>query len=289
MDPRANDELLLGATEKVRRIRHLARLPDAARRTAERAQDPECSPAELAATFASDPVLASQLLRVANSSYYGLRASVSSIEHAGNLLGRMRLRNIALASSLGPMMCRKSPHGDLSFEVLWRHSLSAAAAARSLARHVGGVDPEQAFTAGLVHDLGMLVEAQLDPAGIAEVLDRHVAGAQATLAELERAHFGFDHGLLGAALCAEWGFPAELSACVRWHDDPCAAPEELRTLAAVVHVAEALVEGPDHGVVAVPRCKADPAACALLGLTPEDLEALREPLEAQIAAALSAF
>jgi putative nucleotidyltransferase with HDIG domain len=290
------EELATAAAEAVARVRHLARLPESASVVARRAQDPECLPDELAVAFAADPVLASQLLKVANSAYYGLRAQVSSIAHAANLLGRIRLRNIALASSLGPLLHSRPVHPSFSPRTLWHHSIAVAAAARQVALETGADDPEEAFAAGLVHDLGLVVLIQDRRNELATFLDRLSDRGSLTRSEvrdLEREAFGADHALLGAALCRSWGFPESLIECTAWHHDPLHAPPGSRTLAALVHVGDAWSDGTEQGgstSIDVDRiAEPDDEVLALVGLDAHRGERLRAAVADAVREVLAAF
>ncbi len=289
-----HDDAYNEAVQAVGQVRHLARLPQTAGNVIQRAQDPDCLPDDLAKEFSNDPVLGSQLLKVANSAFYGLRSQVSSISHASNLLGCIKLRNIALASSLGPMLHRESVHPSFSLGRLWDHSIATAAAARQVAVEARRADPEEAFAAGLIHDLGLVVVVQDRRSRFSDLLGQLATlggGLGTTQAhELENAVLGSNHQLFGAALCESWGFPKRLSAATAWHHAPLDAPEDDRDLAAVVHLADAWTGGSDHGLSAdLDEHELDAAALAHLGLDPAAVGGIRERIETGVAEARSAF
>ena len=168
-----------------------------------------------------DPALAARVLKVANSAFYGSR-SIGSIDRALTVLGAMAVAGIAMAARFD------SGCGIVEgeFRLLRRHSLMTAVAARALAARtaLSGWDPESAFLLGLLHDLGWLVQLQLQRD---RGLRRNEPVQTADLAE---------HALLSAALLARWQLPPQFIDAVRDHHDLCAGP--VSTGAALLAVAE---------------------------------------------------
>jgi HD-like signal output (HDOD) protein len=239
------------ATAAVERARHLGIVPETASRIVRMTDDPECSIQEIAQVFTADPVLGAQLLKVANSAFYGLRAQVTNITHAASVLGGAALRSVALASGVGPLIRRATDTEGFSMRSLLEHSLGVAAGARTVAATIGGGDPEDAFAAGLFHDLGIVVAVHDRPEAFAELTKSLTEQPVATATEFlerERALLGTDHRLLGHALGTAWGFPAKLTTAVLYHHDPDAAPEDDRVLPAIVGIADTILdEFGDHG------------------------------------------
>ena len=167
----------------------------------------------LAQKIELDQALAAKTLRIANSSFYGMQSKVTSIPQAVSVLGFHSIRTVvtacALTSSFAPAA------GGFDFQAFWRHSLATAIAARLLAPHLGG-NPETAFTAGLLHDLGTLVLVTRFPAE--HVLVRSYRQAHdCQMAEAELAVIGIDHAQVGSALAAYWKFPEAIEQAVADH------------------------------------------------------------------------
>ena len=167
----------------------------------------------LAQKIELDQALAAKTLRIANSSFYGMQSKVTSIPQAVSVLGFHSIRTVvtacALTSSFAPAA------GGFDFQAFWRHSLATAIAARLLAPHLG-VNPETAFTAGLLHDLGTLVLVTRFPAE--HVLVRSYRQAHdCQMAEAELAVIGIDHAQVGSALAAYWKFPEAIQQAVADH------------------------------------------------------------------------
>ena len=167
----------------------------------------------LAQKIELDQALAAKTLRIANSSFYGMQSKVTSIPQAVSVLGFHSIRTVvtacALTSSFAPAA------GGFDFQAFWRHSLATAIAARLLAPHLG-VNPETAFTAGLLHDLGTLVLVTRFPAEHVRVRSyRQEHDCQ--MAEAELAVIGIDHAQVGSALAAYWKFPEAIQQAVADH------------------------------------------------------------------------
>lgn len=265
------------AQQAVRRARTLTALPAAAARAGQVAEDPDSSIEELGEAFSQDAALCSNLLKVANSALYGLRAEVCSIERAAVVLGRKVLRNVALAASMQTILPRAEIHRSFSVTNLWRHSIRTAAAASLLAKKTGACDPDQAFAAGLIHDLGLLVEIENDRNALAAIMEEVAefpSGDQKEMMRsLELKSYGADHQHFGAAMCSAWNFPDALHFVAANHHDPLAIESPNQVLAAVVHAAEAISGDCEHGIdCSVDAAGVSPDILACIGISAEEFE-----------------
>lgn len=178
------------------------------------ADDPRSSASDLAAAVGADPVLTAQVMRLANSAYYGLSGRVRSADFAVTLLGFATVRSLAAASAAGAI-------GDDAVIPcdFWQHAAASAAGAAQVSARLGLVRPE-AFSLGLLHDIGTAVLCRIDPAAFhaieAEVADPD--SRQAVL--LERKAFGMDHMAVAATVLGSWRFPDELVDTIAAHHDP---------------------------------------------------------------------
>lgn len=206
------DELLVEVME-------LAPLPAVAGRIMDLGGDQRFSAHELASVIASDQALTTRLLRLANSAYYGAPRRIGTVRDAVVLLGFRAVQQVALASC---MMQARRPAPHLDYEQYWQFSITTALLAEVLAR-TEGVHAELAFTAGVIHNVGLLALDQHRPEVLREALAR-AKSEQVTLHQAERAVMGYTDADLGAALVEHWNFPAPLVEAVRDHgrllDDP---------------------------------------------------------------------
>ncbi|HUG89488.1 MAG TPA: HDOD domain-containing protein [Planctomycetaceae bacterium] len=177
--------------------------------------DPEFEVAEVVACIESDPALATRLLRIVNSAHYGLRQPAASVRKAALYLGRRSLRMVAV--TFGFVSALTQGRGGGVYSAYWKRSLLMAGVAAQLARRKHGLDPHEAYTAGLLADLGVLVFAQCGGVDYAAVHERHEHGPD--LVEAERQLFDCGHPALGARLLARWELPEALADAVAPHHE----------------------------------------------------------------------
>ena len=200
-----------------------------------------CEPAEavsierVVSIIAQDPSLAAQCLRMVNSPLFGMRYRVETVRGAVMGLGVNRVRQIAMACSLlKSFACRNA----VPARALWAHSLAVAMVAEKFARQAEYPEPEQAYSAGLLHDLGILVALVACPAEFdsAAVVASHERRA---LYLCERELNSFDHGEIGALLARQWQLPAPYHQVLRYHHEVEKASEH-RCLVAIVSLCDTL-------------------------------------------------
>lgn len=165
------------------------------------------------AIFKSDPVLAADLLILANSPTFGVRATVHNIRHAIALLGMERIRSLAFAVAVKGYL-RTGRWAD-ALQVSWQHSIATAVIAESLGAAEQSAVP-LLYTGGLMHDVGRLALFQVSSEKYGQVLSTEYANVQEYL-NLEKLLFGCGHDDAGAFLAAAWGFPTTLCDCIRFH------------------------------------------------------------------------
>lgn len=234
---------------------------------------------ELRRIIEKDPALSVRLLRLVNSSYYALRHEVSDLQTAVSLLGVEKVRNVALSIAMADQFKAPSVVGNLDPQQLWDHSVCTAAAARLISDRCGIEDPEAAYLAALVHDLGLNVLEQHMPDHSPRIYVRFCSGQDWVNAEQEV--LGFDHAQLGAYLASRTGFGLRTIQAIEYHHAPMAAPENARTLASLIATANYLVTRRGRGSVQKRRIVADDAI-EYLGLTNHRLQDLWADLDAAL-------
>src|SRR5215471_8364863 len=147
--------------EAMRKVSTLATLPEVTVRIIKTVEDPRSSAAQLHAIIAHDPALVTRILKVVNSSFYGLPGQIGSIERAIVLLGLNAVKNIAVAASLGQLFRGATLCDGFTAKDLWSHCIAVAVAAREMARLMKAPIADEAFLAGMIHDIGILVSLQL--------------------------------------------------------------------------------------------------------------------------------
>lgn len=200
-------------------VRSLPALPASTGKLLELARDPEADFKEIAGVIELDPTLTARVLRAANSALYGVPRRIQTLHQATVLLGRDTIVNLSLSISVMSMQANFERH-QWPFEHVqfWRHSFAVASLARRMALHIPDVNPDEAYVAGLIHDIGKLV--MLDHFG--EVYSQIVMAAQDGLKPLfmlEREIVDMDHATVGHALCLHWKIPPSITRAVAEHHD----------------------------------------------------------------------
>ncbi len=218
---------------------HLPPLPKVVMALMDYLQGDDVDPEVVMRMLSQDPALVARSLRIANSSFYGLPRKVATIHDAIVVLGLRAVHTIVTTAAITSMF--HGLHAALEAagydqRAFWRHSVGTAFCARSIGRVVD-INPESAYTAGLLHDIGKLILAARFPQHFARVV-AHRQQRDCLLLDAERAVLGFDHTQVGAALAQRWNFTPEIHDAITWHH----APEEqtARSLAGLIHLADVM-------------------------------------------------
>ncbi len=254
----------------VRQVRELPALPETVLRVMQLTEDPKAGVADAAKVLVSDQALAARVLKLANSAFYGSSRRIGTVSDAVVILGMRTTRNLVMAASCEALLEGEVAGYGLPRGVLLRHSLACAAAAQALAKRAGYRGLEEAFVAGLLHDIGKVVMNAYERDQFGEVLAKMSGGAAS--AEAERAVFGFDHAEAGGCLLERWNLPPALVSAVRHHHVPLDAPGD-SPLPCLVHAADAVCLTLGIGLGLSGRTDTlQTEALSALGLTAEDFE-----------------
>jgi HD-like signal output (HDOD) protein len=208
---------------------------------------------QLCELISSDPAFASEVLTVANSVLYSPRYPSSSIMQAISLLGANTLQGMCITvgarAYLGKSMSHPAMRG------LWRHNLACAIIAERLAS-VGFLDKDTAYTSGIMHDIGRIALAVIQPKEYANLLGTH-RGTPCSILEGERKLFGWDHCETGRQLIADWKLPSGFESIVLEHH--CAKRKDgAWEMTDLVKVSCGMADA--AGFPAFPGCEATPYA-----------------------------
>ena len=271
----------------IREISHIATLPEITVKIIELVENPTSTAQDLHTVISNDPALCSRILKVVNSSFYGLPGQIGSINRAIVLLGLNAVKNIAISASLAKLFRGGELCSRFSARDLWQHSIATATAAKLLADEVRIGIPDEAFLAGLIHDIGVMVEMQVDREKLIEVvsgLDVDGDGVpQRAMLDLEDQVFGATHELFGKALCEKWKFPSVFASVTGFHHDPLELSEGSRTMACLVYVADRVAGSMENGYrLDIPDLSLDSAVLDELQLAEERIDRVSGSLEQAI-------
>ena len=220
--------------------------------------DPNVTIHKVGEAIETDPAFTAQIMRLANSAYYGLSGRVGNINFAVTIIGFAAVRSLAAMAAAGV-----TASGVKTPAEFWAHAASTAAGASAVASRFG-IPTADCFAAGLLHDVGMVFLQQIDPDRHNALLVEHGSHG-AGLVEAERRVFGMSHAEAAAHVLRTWKFPQRFVDAVAGHHDPEADP-----FAQAVAVGEAL---------AIAGVGDDPVAEAVLersGIEGEDRATLIE-------------
>jgi putative nucleotidyltransferase with HDIG domain len=181
-----------------------------------------------------DPGLTANVLRMANSAYFGIPSKVGSIRQAVILLGLKRLIQMVIAACVSAIMDKSVPGYDLPPGELWRHSIAASVAAEGLVKVLKVEAAEEIFTAALLHDVGKLVLGDFVKDEFKQIETAVSQGISFEMAE--KIVLGTNHADVGARILTKWLFPPEIINAVQFHHAP-EASERISSMLDIVHVA----------------------------------------------------
>lgn len=255
--------------------------------------DPRASTRDFERVIMQDAALASKVLRMANSAYYGGNGRITTLSRAIAVLGMNTVRTIVMALSFHAMVHARQRKSRFNRQEYWRHSLATAIASRVLARLKRSKWDEEIFLAGLLHDIGKLIADQFLPEEndvfISRILEFTSINTDEVL-ELEAKVLGTTHPQLGGYAAEKWNLPLMLQAAITYHHRPAEVEEELFEPVALVHAANCLVHQAEIGVM-IPGvvCEMSPEVKEFLAIPEEQYEPIRLVVAKEVIEAQSTF
>jgi HD-like signal output (HDOD) protein len=255
------------------RLSELSSLPSIALRIIEAAVDEHTDAEDLRQLIERDPALAARIIRIVNSSFYGLRQEVADLRSAIALLGTKQIRNVAITVFVSRQFTPTASKESLDRNQLWNHSMAVGAVARMLAKTLKNADPDEAYLAGLLHDMGLLI--------IDQHLARHVPRIRTSMSEGASLHeaveqiLTFDPSQLGAYVAWRSKFPSRLVSSIEFHQKPDAYQGDERQLTDLVAMADYVATLNGTGVLSESKPeRPSPGVFERLGLSDERLAEL---------------
>ncbi len=263
----------------IAQISHIATLPEVTLRVIKLVEDPDSTAQDLNNVISNDPALGARILKVVNSSFYGLPGQIGSINRAIVLLGLNAVKNVAIAASLAKLFRGGQICPSFDAHALWTHSIAVASATQMLSARIGLGLPDEAFLAGLIHDLGIMVEMQAHRTKLIEAVERLESEPELAFRQVEQEVFGADHEQFGAGLCRAWKFPLSFANVTGYHHRPLEVAADQRTLASLVHIADVLAARGDIGYRrTVETNEINPQLLEELKLTQPTIDSISEEL-----------
>ena len=264
---------------RIERLRTIPTMPRLIERVVAALDDAEIDLGRVGDLIEVDQALTAQILRLANSAFYGAQGRTTHVAPALVLLGTTVTRSLVLTSSVFDLQ-------KVGLRGFWEHSIGCAVAAGALAKVTQRVPPEEASAAGLLHDLGKVIIYRELPEDFSAIVERAHAEHR-SFRDVEQELLGVDHAEIATWLTSRWHFPPQLAEPIAFHHHPGRA-WRAADHAAIVHLADILVRAVgfgNGGDALVPEI--DPSAWTRLELTPDKLDAVLDQFDFDLDQALN--
>ncbi len=219
---------------KLDKLPNLAPLPTVTQQILETTEDDKSSARDLGEVIRKDQTLTARILKIVNSAYYGYFRKIGNVDRAIVILGFEEVKNITLAASLIQYYGASNTE-TFDRKEFWVHSLAVAYISKALSANKSNVQPEDAFAAGLLHDIGKVILDQLAPKAFEQAVQIS-RQKEHSLLEICTVNFDIDHPEIGGIIAENWKFPQRLVECIQLHHTPAAAGKSA-LLTHLVHTA----------------------------------------------------
>ncbi len=268
-------------------VKDLPPMPQVIHKARKVMASPNSSFKDLAIIFVTDQAIATRVLKLSNSAYYGLSKKVSSIQQASVILGHKTLAELITMVSTSTLLGNKLKGYGLEAGQLWEHSLAVAFGSRLIAQKKYPEFSDNAFAAGLIHDSGKLA---LDKYVFErhEIFEQFMANGEKTFLDAEKEILGFDHAEIASEVCRKWNVPEELATGIKYHHHPSQIPDNI--LANLLHAADgiAMMSGLGGGIDAV-SYEIEEISVKFLGLNNKEISILMEKVVTSVQNTMQEF
>ncbi len=240
----------------------------------------DCSAKELSDLISQDQSITSLILKLVNSAFYGHMREITSLHQAIVILGLNTVKSIALGASLFKSDSKRKDKYTLDKNQLWFHSLGTATTCKIIAKKIGYKDIEEAFAAGLLHDVGMVVFDAFFREEFKEVL-LMASEKNLHILKAEKDILNISHDEAGQILLTKWKLPLAIASAIGGHHDIKKVEKKYQKLTCIVHLSNIIVKKlkiGSSGDKRIPQLNRNSAK--VIGLSPKDVEqVMRETAE----------
>ncbi len=261
------------------KIKQLPTLPQVVTHLLQLIDNPSSSASQVSKIISQDQALATKVLKLVNSPFYGMPKRIGTLSQATVILGFNTIKNLALTAAIFDTFGGggRAMKNGFSREKFWEHSVACAVAAKTIAEQVRYDVPEEAFMAGLIHDVGKVVLDQFLHEEFCLALD-HALDHKVPILEAEKQVIGAAHTDIGTLLAEKWNLPPHLGAVIEYHHS-LLNPVKFAQIVSIVHLADAIVrlEGYGHsGNFVAPEIST--SVWQVVSIDPDALPALLEEI-----------
>ncbi len=257
----------------VRDITEASTLPHSMMRIIRATSDPLSNVRDITRIIEHDPALASKLLKCANSVLHGIRTKIGTIHHAVSYLGYNQVRNLTVTASICDIFKQPCVVGTYDRRELWEHMVSVAITSKMIAEEFKVENPEEVFLAGLLHDIGIILEDQYMHAGFSTMMKNFPPDPDYTLCQAEREWFGFDHTTLGYMISKKWNLSEVVQKVIYLHHAESYCGVHAKSIACV-ELANVMVTTKGIRSVGIPIHYMSRSVLEHLGLKKDDIKHL---------------
>lgn len=214
-------------------------------------EDPETDIEKISSVIMLDPVLTSKLIKIANSSFFGFREKVTSIQKAVSLLGLNLVKNLVLSTSILSSFTGTKKNVDRT--QLWRHSIGVAVASKFIGKDysLSIAQSEELYTIGLLHDIGKIVTEQYFPKQYDEIINLLESNPSLFFWQAEQKVIGLTHAETGSLVVRNWNFEHKIVSVIQYHHAIDAGfefiTERERLFLSIIHLADYLIKRLNYG------------------------------------------
>jgi putative nucleotidyltransferase with HDIG domain len=274
--PSDNEAVLENRIKRILRSIELMRpIPMVITRVLRSLNEPGTSASYISEIIGLDAALAANVLQAANSAFLGYGPSCATLKDAVMRLGYKRIRTLVLAVAASRGMESSLNGYHLNAGDMWAHSVATAVASQWFARAINYPEPEEAYAAGLLHDIGKMVLNKFAEDEFKWVFEARKN--KSTIRETEMIAFGVDHAFIGSLMASKWTFPQVLVNAIQYHHNPLEAGE-YQVLAAITNLANALTPVDPDTLSRLGKRKIEEASFTILHLSPEQVETMNEQM-----------
>ncbi|MBY0472047.1 HDOD domain-containing protein [bacterium] len=217
------------------KLQDIPTLPVVAMKVNQLLNDPTSSSSQIAEVLKKDQVLTAKILRLVNSSYYAIPGGVADVQRALAFLGFNTVAQLVLGISVFSVFNQNGDDDVFSMPDFWRHALGTAVCSEILAKHMDYPKPEEAFTCGLLHDIGKLVLHEIDPDRLKNIV-RETTRRECSFTEVEKEWDLPGHSYLGEVIATKWGLPQVIRLAIRYHH------HDVSTMASILSSAKPVIQ-----------------------------------------------
>ncbi|TKJ41245.1 hypothetical protein CEE37_06150 [candidate division LCP-89 bacterium B3_LCP] len=263
-------------------IDNLPTLPNVFLRIMQLMRDPEVSMKDIAEIIESDPAISMKILKLINSTFYGLSKQVDSIQQSIVLLGSSTIKNVVISISIFKVLNTGKPGTGFNRKAFWQHSIGCGLIARYISNQLGWEKNEDGFIAGVTHDIGKVILDRFFPEQLVSVME-HIKNNGSSFYEAETITLGTSHSEIGSLLAENWKLPEKLVHVIAQHHS--LEPEsEHAGLIALIQLADMLTYHYKIGSGGAEKNPPiDPNVWSVLSIEPEILQEWDEELKGEIA------